>query len=92
MLPRRIGQAELLGREPGSLGRTQTVRRLTSALVVGMIVGLIVVGFYRNWFALSSRRGIDGNSKVQVNLTVNPDIMKDDAEKLKNKTTEIAGK
>ena len=51
---------------------------------------LVVVGFgfYRGWFALSSH-GRDESNKVDVNLTVDPDKAKADAEKVKDRTTEL---
>jgi len=51
-----------------------------------------VVGFYRGWFSLSSRGRNRESNKVNVSLTVDPDRMKDDAEKVKEKTTELGDK
>lgn len=45
-------------------------------LIVLCVVG---VGFYRGWFVLSSHQDVAGSNKVDVNLTVHPDKMKEDA-------------
>jgi hypothetical protein len=56
-------------------------------LVLVLMLCLGVMGFYRGWFTLSSH-GCDAQSnKVDVKLTVDPDKMKADAEKVKEKTT-----
>ena len=55
------------------------------AVLALIIVGL---GFYRGWFALSNTRDIDGH-KVDVNLKVDEDKMKDDEEKVKEKAREL---
>ncbi len=52
-----------------------------------LLVAIIVVslGFYRGWFTLSSGRESLSN-KVDVNLSVDPDRIRQDAETLKEKT------
>ena len=60
---------------------------MKKALFVLLLV-LVGVGFYRGWFALSSH-GRDESNKVGVNLTVDPDKAKEDAEKVKDKTTDL---
>ena len=59
-----------------------------------LILTLCVIGFgfYRGWFALSSRSRDTQDNKVDVNLTVDPDRMKEDARKVQEKTTELVGK
>jgi len=59
--------------------------------VVFLILLLCVVrfGFFRGWFTLSSPREPDSN-KVNINLTVDPDKMKDDARKMKELTSNAA--
>ena len=61
-------------------------------LAVVVVVALLVigVGFYRGWFAVSSSEA-DKSSKVNVNLTVDRDKIEEDAEAVKNKTTELTG-
>jgi len=51
-----------------------------------------VLGFYRGWFSVSSRGRTAESNKVNVSLTVDPDKMKDDAEKVKEKATELTDK
>ena len=65
------------------------MKRLCSVVIVLAVIA-VGVGFYRGWFALSSRRFVDGH-KVNVNLTVDEDKMKQDGEKLKEKTRELTG-
>jgi len=52
---------------------------------------LIGLGFYRGWFTLSSPRDA-GSNKVNVNLAVDPDRMKEDAEKASDKAAALTGK
>ena len=66
------------------------MRIIKVALVLSLCVA--VLGFYRGWFSLSSRGRNPESNKVSVSLTVDPDKMKDDAEKVKEKTTELTGK
>jgi hypothetical protein len=57
------------------------------AVLVILVVG---VGFYRGWFALS--RPVDaGSSKVNINLATDTDKMKQDAQTVKDKATELTG-
>lgn len=67
---------------------------MTKMKVIGVLVVLVlcmvVVGFYRGWFSLSLHDG--GAESNKVTLTVDPDKVKDDAEKVEDKTTELAGK
>ena len=57
-------------------------------LLFVLVLVLVGVGFYRGWFSLSSH-GRDESNKVGVNLTVDPDKAKEDAEKVIDKTTEL---
>ena len=50
--------------------------------------GKLVPDTIQGWFALSSPRDTESN-KVNINLTVDPDKAKADAEKVKDKTTEL---
>ena len=59
-----------------------------------VVLALCVVGFgfYRGWFALSSPgRGTESN-KVNINLSMDGDKVKEDAETVKEKATELTGK
>lgn len=65
------------------------MRKLCSLVIVLAVIA-VGVGFYRGWFALSSSRYVEGH-KTNVNLTVDEDKMKQDGEKLKEKTRELTG-
>jgi hypothetical protein len=59
------------------------------AVLLVLIMGMVAIGFYRGWFALSSNGPDTGSGKVNINLTVDPDKAKQDAEKVKDKATEL---
>ena len=61
------------------------------AFLLVFIVCLAAVGFYRGWFTLSSKPEA-GSNKVDVNLTMDRDKIEQDAETVKEKTTEFVGK
>ena len=65
-------------------------RPIISVLFV-LLICAVAAGFYRGWFTLSSHSPDAGNNKVDINLTVDPDKMKEDAEMLKGKTAELTG-
>ena len=54
-----------------------------------LIICAVAVGFYRGWFVLSTRDLDSGDNKVNVNLTVDPDKMKEDARSVKDKASEL---
>ncbi len=60
-----------------------------SVIVLALFV--VGLGFYRGWFVLSSHRRGTGGDKVDINLTVDKDKMKQDGEKVKDKTKELTG-
>lgn len=66
------------------------MKRLIAVLVV-LVLLVVGVGFYRGWFALSKSDADKGN-KVNVNLTVDGDKMREDAEAVKKKTSELTEK
>ena len=66
------------------------MRRFIIVLFV-LVLGVVAFGFYRGWFAFSSRDTDDGTNKVNVNLTVDRDKMHQDAQAVKQKTTELTG-
>jgi hypothetical protein len=66
------------------------MKRLNLSLIVLAMV-VVGVGFYQGWFALSSSRQAE-SQKVDVHLTVDPEKVKEDAEKVKDKTKELTGK
>jgi hypothetical protein len=59
--------------------------------VLALLFVLIAVGFYRGWFAVSSRGRDARGSKVNINLTVDRDKVQEDAETVKNKAAQFAG-
>ena len=67
------------------------MRTLRAVLIVLAIL-VIGLGFYRGWFALSRPAPDAGSNKVNINLATDPDKMKEDAETVKNKATELTGK
>ena len=62
-------------------------------MLVLLVLVLCVVGFgfYSGWFALSSSSPDAESNKVDINLTVDPDKVKEDAETVKEKATELTG-
>jgi hypothetical protein len=66
-------------------------RTILTVLLV-LLVGVVALGFYRGWFALSSGGPDAGSNKVNVNLTVDREKMQEDAETVKKKAAEITGK
>lgn len=56
--------------------------------VLVLLLCVLGVGFARGWFALSKTPDTDSN-KVNINLTVDPDKVKEDAEKVKGLPNEI---
>ena len=66
------------------------MKRFCSCLIVLAII-VISLGFYRGWFSVSGGREAVSH-KVDVNLTVDPDKVKADAETVKDKANELTGK
>ena len=67
------------------------MNRLYAALIV-LVLLAIGFGFYRGWFALSSRNPDAGNNKVNINLTVDRDKMHEDAQAVQDKAAELSNK
>jgi len=59
-------------------------------VLVVLVLCVVGVGFYRGWFVLSSHGG-DGGNKVEVNLTVDPDKAKEDAQAMETKVRGLTG-
>ena len=53
-----------------------------------LAVVVVCVGFYRGWFVLSSSNN-ELNNKADINLTVDKDKLREDAEALKRKSSEL---
>lgn len=66
------------------------MKKICSYLILLAVIGACV-GFYRGWFTLSGGREAESH-KVDVNLTVDPDKVKADAETVKEKARELTGK
>jgi hypothetical protein len=66
--------------------------KLSNVLFVLLVLALCTVGagFYRGWFVLSSQSADSESKKVRVNLTVDPDKVKGDAETVERKAAELA--
>jgi hypothetical protein len=47
-----------------------------------LTICVAVLGFYRGWFTLSRSGGDAKGDKINVSLTVDPDKMKEDAERV----------
>ncbi len=62
--------------------------RFIKALVV-LAICIVGLGFFRGWFTLSSQDQGSESNKVGVNLTVDPDKVKEDGKKVKDKTSEL---
>lgn len=62
--------------------------RLLKALFV-LAICVAVLGFYRGWFTLSSSGPDAESNKVDVNLTVDPDKVKEDVERVNDKAAEL---
>ena len=56
-----------------------------------LVVSVVSIGFYRGWFTVSGGREAVSH-KIDVNLTVDTDKVKADAETVKHKATELTGK
>ena len=61
------------------------------AFLIVVVICVVAVGFYRSWFTLSSPSSDTESHKVNVNLTVDPDKVKADAETVKEKAAELTG-
>ncbi len=66
------------------------MKKICWSLIV-LAVCVVGLGFYRGWFVLSSHSRDTGSHKVDVNLTVDQDKMKQDGEKVREKTKELTG-
>ena len=66
------------------------MKKLCWTLIV-LAVGVVGLGFYRGWFVLSSHSRGEKSHKVDVNLTVDQDKMKQDGAKVREKTKELTG-
>ena len=61
------------------------------AFLFVLLICIAGVGFYRSWFTVSSPSPNAESNKVNINLTVDPDKVKADAETVKDKAAELTG-
>lgn len=66
------------------------MRRLWWSVIV-LAICVVSVGFYRGWFVLTTHRSETGRDKIDINLTVDQDKMKNDGESVKNKAKDLTG-
>lgn len=59
-------------------------------IVLGIII--VVAGFVRGWFALTGPHREPESNKVDVNFTVDPDRIKEDAEQVKESAERLEDK
>jgi len=62
------------------------------AFLIGVVLCVVAIGFYRSWFAVSSQSPNAESHQVDINLTVDPDKVKADAEIVKDKAAELTGR
>jgi hypothetical protein len=60
--------------------------------LIVLVIVLLAAGFVRGWIALSAPHRQPETNKVDVNLTVDPEKMKEDAERVKEKAEEFEEK
>ena len=65
------------------------MKRFLITVVLVLVVGVVAVGFYRGWFAFSSRSPAAGSNEVNLNLKLDPDRMKADAATVRDQTAEL---
>ena len=63
------------------------MRRLFVVLVV-VVIGVIALGYYRDWFKFSTA---SDSKTVSVNVSVDKEKVKEDKEKAKEKLEEVGG-
>jgi hypothetical protein len=66
------------------------MNRLFAFLIV-VVLCVVAIGFYRSWFTVSSPSSNAENHQVDINLAVDPDKVKADAEIVKEKAAELTG-
>jgi hypothetical protein len=68
--------------------REATAMRGLLVVLVLVIVGVIAVGYYRDWFKVG---GASDSKAVNVNVTVDKEKIKEDEQKAKQKLKEVGG-
>lgn len=67
------------------------MNRLFVFLIV-VVICVAGIGFYRSWFTVSRQSPDAESHKVNINVTVDPDKVKADAEAVKDKAAELTGR
>ncbi len=57
-----------------------------------LVMILVVAGFVRGWFVWTNTSKVPESNKVDVNIRVDPDKFKEDAEEVKEKVEELEEK
>ena len=65
------------------------MKRSTIVVLFLLLACAVAMGFYRGWFTLSSHNPDAESNKVNINLTLDPDKVKADAQTAKEKTAEL---
>lgn len=60
-------------------------------LLIVVVICVAGIGFYRSWFTVSNPSPNTESHKVNINLTVDSDKVKADAEAVKDKAAELTG-
>ncbi len=60
-------------------------------VAVVLVLCFVGIGFYRGWFVLSSQSSQSSDNKINVNLTMDPDKAKEDAESVETKARGLTG-
>ena len=63
------------------------MRLMKTIVVLGLCV--LALGYYRGWFTLTSQGRDAASNKVGVNLTVDPDKVKEDVGRVNEKASEL---
>ena len=66
------------------------MKKLGAVLAV-LVILVVALGFYRGWFALSRPASDAGSNQVNINLATDPDKVRQDAQAVKDKATELTG-
>ena len=69
----------------------RVVMKKLCAVLTMLAILVVGLGFYRGWFALSSPASDAGSGTVNINLATDPGKMKQDAQAVKDKATELTG-
>jgi hypothetical protein len=67
------------------------MNRLFAFLIV-VVICVAGIGLYRSWFTVSTPNASAESHKVDINLSVDPDKVKADAEIVKDKAAELTGR